>query len=115
VQGIVEDLPHSFETIQIVDKNVRVDKERGWTTSHLVVLIHILQKVGGTALILVAQLVDVSKAWDAILFPHAEPTFLRGGSLSEIVVDNGLRDTMLFANANGWNLTRSDKGSYRLV
>jgi hypothetical protein len=39
----------------------------------------------------VAQLVDVGKAWDAVLFPHAESTLLRGCSLSKVVVDNSLR------------------------
>jgi len=62
VQARVEDLPHSFEAIQIIDKNVGIDDERAWTTSHLVVPIDIFQKVCVAALVLVSQFVDVGKA-----------------------------------------------------
>ena len=115
VQRRVEDLPHSFETIQIIDKNVGIDDERAWTTSHLVVPIDIFQKVGGAALVLVSQFVDVGKAWETGFSPHAESSLVRRCGLGKKVIDHGLGDALLIADTNCWNVSLTNKYTHAVA
>jgi len=112
VQGRVEDLPHSVETIQIIDKNVRIDDERTWATSHLVVPSDSFQKVGGAALVLIAQFVDVGKAWARGLSPHAKSSLVRGCGLGKKVIDDGLGDALLITDTNSRNVSLTNKRTH---
>jgi hypothetical protein len=109
VQGRVEDIPHSFETIQIIDKNVCINEERAWTTSHLVVASDIFQKIGGGALVSVSQFVDVGTARETSFSPHAESSLLGGGGLGKKVIDHGLGDALLIADTNRWDVSLTNK------
>jgi hypothetical protein len=109
VQGRVENLPHSFEAIQIIDKYVGIDDERAWTSSHLVVPSDIFQKVDGVALVWVSQFVDVGKAWETGFSPHAESSLVRSCGLGKKVIYDGLGDPLLIANTNSWNVSLTNK------
>lgn len=114
VSGRVEYLAHSFDTIQIIDKNVRVDNERAWTTSHLVVLGDVFQKPFSRALISIAQSVDVGKARDRIVSPHTESSLARGCGLSKVMIDDSPGDTLLISETDSGNFALSDERQHRI-
>lgn len=81
--------------------------------SHLLILSHILQKSGRRTTIPVSQSVDVCGTCEALLLPHPESSFFRGDGLGEVTVNDDLRDTVLFSDADSRYLSLADEGSDR--
>jgi len=98
--GGIQDRPHPFDAVQVVNKDVSVHKERCRVPGHLLIPSQVLQERFRGVAIPVSPLIHVREACDGLLLPHPEPPLFGGDGLGEVAVHDILSDPVLFPDVD---------------